>query len=229
MKSNYAFIFARGGSKELKNKNIKLFNGKPLIFYSIDLAKKNKKIKKIFVSSDNAKILKIARKYGANTIIRPKYLSNDKSSEIRAWKHAIRYLKKKNDSFDNFISLPCTSPLRIEKDINLAINKITKENDIVLAISKSNKFPDFNMVKKRGNKVELLRKRKFLYNRQESKKTFNLTTVIYACSSKFVLKIKKSYWEGNVKFIEIPKIRSIDIDDKIDFKLAEIIYKTKNI
>ncbi len=227
MKSNYAFIFARGGSKELKNKNIKLFNGKPLIFYSINLAKKNKKIKKIFVSSDNPRILKIAKKYGAHTIIRPKSLSNDKSSEIKAWKHAIKYLQKKNDSFDNFISLPCTSPLRIEKDINLAIKKITKENDIVLAISKSNKFPDFNMVKKRGNKVELLRKEKFLYNRQESKKTFNLTTVIYACSSKFILKIKKSYWEGNVKFIEIPKIRSIDIDDLSDFKLAELIYKNK--
>ena len=87
-------------------------------------------------------------------------MSNDKSSEIRAWKHAIRYLKKKNDSFDNFISLPCTSPLRIEKDINLSINKITKENDIVLAITQSNKSPDFNMVKKRGNKVELIRKNK---------------------------------------------------------------------
>ena len=95
MKSNYAFIFARGGSKELKNKNIKLFNGKPLIFYSIDQAKKNKKIKKIFVSSDNSRILKIAKKYGAHTIIRPKSLSNDKSSEINAWKHAIKYLKKK--------------------------------------------------------------------------------------------------------------------------------------
>ena len=94
MKSNYAFIFARGVSKELKNKNIRLFNGKPLIFYSIDLAKKNKKIKKIFVSSDNSRILKIAKKYGAHTIIRPKSLSNDKSSEIRAWKHAIKYLQK---------------------------------------------------------------------------------------------------------------------------------------
>ena len=52
--------------------------------------------------------------------------------------------------------------------------------------------------------------------------------MIYACSSKFILKIKKSYWEGNVKFIEIPKIRSIDIDDMSDFRLAELIYKNKN-
>ena len=83
------------------------------------------------------------------------------------------------------------------------------------------------MVKKFGNKVELFTKRKILHNRQQSKKTFDLTTTIYACHSKFIFKIKKSYWEGNVKFIEIPKIRSIDIDDIADFKLAELIYKTK--
>lgn len=227
MKSNYAFIFARGGSKELKNKNIKLFNGKPLIYYSINIAKKIKKIKKIFVSSDNVKILKLARKYGAETILRPKSLSADNSSEIDAWKHAAKYLQDKNDNFDIFISLPCTSPLRIEKDINSAISKVLNINDIVLAITKSNKSPDFNMVKKFGNKVELFSKRKILHNRQQSKKTFDLTTIIYACHSKFIFKIKKSYWEGNVKFIEIPKIRSIDIDDIADFKLAELIYKTK--
>ena len=84
------------------------------------------------------------------------------------------------------------------------------------------------MVYKIGNKVKLINKNKILLNRQDAKKTFDLTTIIYACHSKFILNIQKSYWEGNVKFIEIPKIRSIDIDDKIDFKLAEIIYRTKN-
>ena len=84
------------------------------------------------------------------------------------------------------------------------------------------------MVYKIGKKVELIDKRKILYNRQNVKKTFDLTTIIYACHSKFILNIRKSYWEGNVKFIEIPRIRSIDIDDDVDFKLAEIIYKTKN-
>ena len=127
MKKNYAFIFARGGSKGLKNKNIKLFNGKPLIYYSINLAKKNKKIKKIFVSSDDKKILKISRKYGAEIILRPKSLSRDNSLELNAWKHAINYLKEKGENFDNFISLPCTSPLRNSKDINSALQKIKKK------------------------------------------------------------------------------------------------------
>ena len=62
-----------------------------------------------------------------------------------------------------------------------------------------------------------------------SQKTFDLTTIIYACNYKFVLDIKNSYWEGNVKFVEIPKIRSIDIDDITDFQLAELIYKKINL
>ena len=54
-----------------------------------------------------------------------------------------------------------------------------------------------------------------------------LTTIVYACRSEFILTIKRSYWAGNVKFIEIPKIRSIDIDDKDDFDLAEFVHKKK--
>ncbi len=229
MSLNYAFIFARGGSKELKNKNIKLFNGKPLIYYSINLAKKIKKIKKIFVSSDSLKILKIAKKYGAETILRPESLSGDNSSEIEAWKHAVKYLQEKKEYFDNFLSLPCTSPLRIKKDINTAIKKLKNKKDIIVGISSTNKSPNFNMVKKRGTKIQLLKKNRNLFNRQKSQKIFDLTTIIYACNHKFVLDIKKSYWEGNVKFIEIPKLRSIDIDDIFDFRLAEIIYKKINL
>ena len=227
MSLNYAFIFARGVSKGIKNKNIKLFNGKPLIYYPINLAKKISKIKKIFVSSDDKKILKIAKKYGAETILRPKSISRDNSSEIKAWKHAIYYLIKKKEKFDNFICLPCTSPLRTKKDIYSAIKKIKKKNDIILGITKSNKTPDFNMVKKLGNRIKLLSKKKLLHTRQEAQKTFDLTTIIYACNLKYILNIKNSLWEGNVKYIEIPKIRSIDIDDMIDFKLAEFIYRNK--
>lgn len=227
MKKNYAFIFARGGSRELKNKNIKLFNDKPLIYYSINIAKKNKNIKKVFVSSDSSVILRIAKKYGAEIILRPKKLSTDKSFEIDAWKHAINQLLKKNEKFDNFISLPCTSPLRTSSDISRAINLISKKNDIVVGISKSKKYPDFNMVKKNGNTLDLLSKKKNIHNRQKSSKTFDLTTIIYASPLNFIKNIKKTFWEGNVKFIEIPQIRSIDIDNLSDFNLAQIIYKNQ--
>jgi CMP-N-acetylneuraminic acid synthetase len=227
MKLNYAFIFARGGSKGIKDKNIKLFNKKPLIYYSINLAKKIKEIKKVFVSSDSKKILKIAKKFGANTILRPKELSRDHSSEIDAWKHAVRHLKKKGEKFDNFISLPCTSPLRKEIDIKTALKKIKKKKDFILGISKSNKSPNFNIVNIIKNKISLLETNKISKNRQNSNKIFYITTVVYACNAELILNIKKTYWECDVKYIEIPKKRSIDIDDIFDFKLAELIFKKK--
>lgn len=225
MKKNYAFIFARGGSKGLKNKNIKLFNGKPLIYYSINLAKKNKKIKKIFVSSDDKKILKISRKYGAEIILRPKSLSRDNSPELSAWKHAINFLKEKGENFDNFISLPCTSPLRNSKDINNALQKVNKKKDLVIGISKTNKNPKFNMVKKINKKIKLLMSGKIYSNRQNFEEVYNLTTIIYACHYSLIEKLKKNIWESNIKYILIPQYRSMDIDSKVDFDIAEYLYK----
>ena len=81
----YAFIFARAGSKKIKNKNLKKINGKPLILYSLNLAKKIKIIKKIFVSTDSRKIL-IWQKHSAQ-IIQKLHLATDKSNELDGWKH----------------------------------------------------------------------------------------------------------------------------------------------
>jgi N,N'-diacetyl-8-epilegionaminate cytidylyltransferase len=228
MKKNYAFIFARGGSKGLKNKNIKMFKGKHLISYSINLAKQNKNIKKVFVSSDDKKIIKISKYYGAETILRPKSLSRDNSSELKAWKHAIQYLDKKGETFDNFICLPCTSPLRKLKDINNGLKKLKKKNDLVVGISKSHKNPRFNMVKKNNNKIKLLIPGKIHSNRQNFEEVFNLTTIIYACHYSLIKKLKKNIWESNIKYIYIPQHRAIDIDSKLDFDIAEYLYKNYN-
>ena len=88
----FAFIFARGGSKELKDKNLYEIGGKPLIAHSILAAKKNKKIKKVCLY--RFKIVKISEAYGAEIIHRPKRLALDKTPEWLAWQHAINYYKK---------------------------------------------------------------------------------------------------------------------------------------
>ena len=147
-KITYCFIFARGGSKGLKNKNLKKLNGKPLLQYSIDLAKKIKFIKKIFVSTDNKKIENYARKNNIYVIKRPKKISGDHSKEIDAWKHAIKYLSKKKILFENFLSLPTTSPLRSKEDIVKSVNMLKGKTDIILTGTKSKRNPWFNMVKK---------------------------------------------------------------------------------
>ena len=104
----YAFIFARGGSKGLPGKNIKNLNGKPLLAYSIEMAKSVEAIEEVFVSSDDEDIKAVALKYKAKVISRPKNLATDNSPEIDSWRHAYsnNFL---NIKVCNLMScLPCT-------------------------------------------------------------------------------------------------------------------------
>ena len=91
----FAFIFARGGSKGLKNKNLKVFDGETLVGRTINQAKKSKLFKKVILSSDSNKILTEGKKKNIFTIKRPNRLATSKSPEMYAWIHAIKFLKKK--------------------------------------------------------------------------------------------------------------------------------------
>ncbi|MAV61364.1 MAG: acylneuraminate cytidylyltransferase [Gammaproteobacteria bacterium] len=230
-KEVYGFIFARGGSKGLKNKNLKKLSGKSLLGWSIDHAKSVSKINRIIISTDSEKIAAEAKKYGAEILFkRPKYLSSDKSPEWLAWQHALNFLKKTENKIPEImVSIPPTAPLRNSKDIERCINKLIK-NDIDIAITVSDSFrnPWFNMVRKNNkNLSELINKpNKKVFRRQDAPKTYDMTTVAYAAYSKFVLE-NDSIFSGKVGQIEIPKHRAIDIDDIIDFKIAEALLKIK--
>lgn len=228
-KKIYAVIFARGGSKGIKNKNIKLFCGKPLISYSINSALKNKFISKVFVSTDSNKIKYISKKYGAEVpFLRPKKLSGDNSKEWHAWQHIVRYFKKIKDVPDIFISLPATSPLRNENDINECIKKFISNirSDVLLTVTKSNRNPYFNMVKlKKNNFLEIvIKNKKHIANRQSAPKVYDVATLAYVSTPEYIMKSKKMF-DGNVDFYEVSKVRSIDIDSKLDFDIAQYLYK----
>ena len=121
-----SIILARKGSKQIKTKNLIKIKGKPLIFWSIKAALKSKKIKKVFVSSDDKKILKVASHFGAETILRPKELATDTSSSESGWLHAAKEIEKKI-YFDSIVVLQATSPIRSKTDIDEAIKKFEKE------------------------------------------------------------------------------------------------------
>lgn len=221
----HALICARSGSKGIKNKNIRKFNSKPLIFYPINLAKKINEIKTVSVSTDSKKIANISKNYGAEIpFLRPKKLSGDKSNEWDVWKH---FVKKKNfNSKDEIlIVLPTTSPLRKIKDVQKCI-KLYKQKkfDVVLVISKSNKNPYFNMmIKKRNNSLELcVKSKKNIVRRQDAPTVYDVTTFCYILSSKFLIK-NKSLLSGKIGGIEVPAVRSIDLDTELDLKIASIL------
>ena len=225
MIKNTCYIFARGGSKGIKNKNIVKINNKPLIYYTIKEAKKSKYISRIVVSTDDIKIKKIAKKYKVEILNRPKKLASDKSPELLSWRHAIKISNKKNDLSEPFISLPTTSPLRSFKDINRAIEKYYKNNhDIIIGVTPSQRNPYLNMVKIKKNKLKLVNSLNKFYRRQDVPDVYDVTTLIYVANKKYINKCKKII-EGNVGYIIVPKERSLDIDDKHDLKIARLLLK----
>ncbi len=229
MKKSIILICARGGSKGIKNKNLQKINGTTLVGHSIKLAKKLTNKSDIVLSTEAKNIQKIGLKYGIQVPFnRPLYLSKDKTPEILVWKHALRFYEKKYKIFPDFITvLPPTSPLRVKSDIKKCINLFLKNNyDLVVTGSVSNRSPYFNMVEKKKNKFSLIKKSTNIYRRQDVPITYDLSTVCYVISTKY-LKRLKNILEGKIGLVKIPKIRAIDIDDKIDLFIARKLFKLK--
>ena len=134
MKKVLAVIPARGNSKSIKNKNIKLLFGKPLIYYSINIAKQSKLINRVIVSSESKKIINIAKKYGAEApFIRPKKFSKDNSRDLGVFLHCLKWLKKKENYIpDLIVNLRPTYPF---SSVNIIIKDI-KNRIICLFIYK---------------------------------------------------------------------------------------------
>jgi len=219
-----ALICARGNSKGVKNKNLLKLRNFSLLGNAINQARKSKYINRVVVSTDSKKIIKEAKKHKAEIpFIRPSKLAKDNSPEIETWKHAIKFLNKKK-KIDFFVFVPNTSPFRKIKDIDNCVKKAIKNNlDMVFTLVKSSKNPYFNMVKVRNNKLELILKlKKKISRRQDAPKCFDLTTVCYVFKPEFILNTKDLF-KGKTGYVVIPKERSLDIDDKFDYRIAKIL------
>lgn len=226
---NFAFIFARGGSKGLPGKNIKSLAGKPLLQYSIDTALASPSIEQVFVSTDDDAIANVARQGGAIVIARPAELATDTSPEWLSWRHAVEWATEHYGEFEGFVSLPATSPLRSVEDVESAIvRRKTQGADICISVTPANRSPYFNMVKyTQEGDVELVNKPEGdVTRRQDAPTVFDITTVVYAATPEFILN-HYGIFSGKVTSIEVPKARAIDIDDIYDFKLAEAIVQSE--
>lgn len=222
---NFAFIFARGGSKGLPGKNIKPLAGKPLIQYSIETAKKCPSIDEVFVSTDDSAIADVARKAGAVIIERPADLASDTSPEWLSWRHGIEWVESHYGKFKNFVSLPATSPLRDVSDVERAISKLNSSlADICISVTPASRSPYFNMVKILDNEVceLIIQPEGAVTRRQDAPDVFDITTVVYVATPEFI-KRNGSLFSGTVTSVVVPKNRAVDIDDIYDFLLAEAI------
>ena len=227
-----ALICARGGSKGLPGKNIKLLDGIPLIGRSIQVAKQVGRIGRIIVSTDSEEIAEVAREYGAEVpFMRPAELAEDTSSEWLVWQHALDYLED-NDPIpvDGIVNMPTTAPLRSVIDVENCLDEYEKGDvDIVITVTGAHRSPYFNMVKNnQDGYTSLVIPGNKIVRRQDASSVYDMTTVAYVAKPKYV-KNSNGLFDGKVRSVYVPVDRAVDIDTELDFIVAKAIISMKKI
>lgn len=224
---NYEFLAiipARKNSKRIKNKNFKLLNGKPLIWYTIKEAKKIKKIDKIIVSSDDKRILSFANKQKVDSVLRPANISLSNTQQENVIKHVVNYYQEQKINFKYVILLQPTSPLRKSIDISNCMNLIKNKNiNSVISVYKKKLFT-WKKIKKNYSPDN--------YNPLKRARSQKLKPYIIENGAIYVFKLnefKNQKFKSRVikkyALYQMPEIRSVDIDDIEDFNLASHILK----
>ena len=233
MKSScYGYVFARGGSKGVLRKNIRLLQGKPLIAYSIEVLKKCQCVNRVIVSTEDEEIARIAQEYGAEVpFMRPAELAQDNSPELLSWQHVLREAAKEGEIPRVFVSAPATSPFRISEDIERAVAELlNSQADLVIGVTPAAKNPYFHMVSMDdGEGIHpLLPLDKPITRRQDAPVCYEIAPVVYAAFSDYILNCK-NLMSGHVRGIQIPPERAIDIDTELDFQFAEFQMSRKSL
>ena len=219
---NFAIVPARIGSKRIKRKNIKLFNGKPMFAWAYQIALKSKLFDKIIISSESNEVLKIAKKIGFDILIkRPNKLANDYVGTEKVIKHSIKELEKKY-SFDNVCCIyPCNPFIQI-KDLNESYKRLMSDRQKYIFPITNYSHP-IERAYTFKNKTEIKFRNSFFKKKrtQDLQTKFYDTGQFYFASKKTWNKLQKTKKVG----LKIPNWRVIDIDNKSDWKRAEIMYK----
>jgi CMP-N-acetylneuraminic acid synthetase len=221
-KTFLAIIPARGGSKRLPRKNILELNGKPLIAYSIEAGLKSKYIDDIVVSSDNDKILDIAKNLDVKTIKRPQNLANDTATTTDVLVHTINNIDK---IYDYIVLLQPTSPLRNEKHIDEAIELLeVKHANAVVSVCEMEHSPLWSNTLPKDLSMDNFIKEEVKNKRsQDLEKYYRLNGAIYICKTEKFLDENTLFLKENIYAYKMDRKRSIDIDEEIDFKIAGIL------
>ena len=221
-------ITARGGSKSIPQKNIRMLAGKPLIAWTIDAARRSKEFSRIIVSTDDAKIVEVAIEWGAEVpFIRPAELARDDSSSISAVLHAIHWLEEKEGFCPEYImQLQPTSPLRTAEDISGAI-QLAKDRHAVAIVSVCEAARHPYLCKRildDGTLADFVKTDINYVRRQDFPPAYALNGAIYLNQRGSLLRDQTDLPEGTVAYV-MPQERSVDIDTPWDWHLTELILK----
>jgi len=222
-------ICARGGSKGVKNKNIKLLNCKPLIAYTIEQAKASGLFEHIVISTDSDDIAEIAQQYGAEVFFkRSAEMASDTAGKLEVIRDAFKKSESHYDEkYDYLIDLDATAPLRDVEDIIKSFQQfLENNNDNLITAMPSRRSPYFNLVEvNESGKVSLSKKLdNSIVRRQDAPKSYDMNASIYIWKRDVILKDNNLFLDKTGLYV-MPEERSIDIDAELDYKFVEFIMK----
>lgn len=224
-----ALITARGGSKGIPKKNIIKVCGKPLIHWTVESAMKSKYIDKIFLSTDSDEIINSVKKFTVEVPFkRPKNLSSDKATSTDVILHFINWMKKNGNEYDTLLLLQPTSPFRKSEHIDSSIKKFleSKKALSLISVTENIKSPYLSRKISADGFVENLFNIKSEKRRQDIPVTYYINGAIYLMEIKNFKKYKTFQTPETLSYI-MPYYSSIDIDEPMDLKIAELYYKEK--
>lgn len=222
-------IPARGGSKGVPGKNIKLLNGKPLITYTIDIARNFFSDEQICVSTDDDDIIKVVEDYELRIPFkRPNDLATDTATSRDVIIHALEYYKNKGKDYKYTLLLQPTSPFRRVQDVEKGL-EIARQNpkfELIVSVKESDSNPYFGMyIEDEEGKLQRLMKETFT-RRQDCPKVWEVNGAFYLLRNDAFYK-KDSLSEMNMFSFEMNKIYSTDIDTPLDWAFAEFLIQER--
>lgn len=219
-----AIIPARGGSKGIPRKNVRLLAGKPLVAHTIDTALQSRSVDRVVVSTDDQEIEIVARQYGAEVIRRPAEISQDTSASELALIHVLDELRQSEDyEPDLVVFLQCTSPLTRPEDIEGTIQALLDEHaDSALSVTPFHYF--LWRREKRGDALGINHDPQVRPLRQEREPQYEETGAVYVMRANGLRKAEHRFFGKTVLF-EMPPERSLEIDEPVDFLIAEAMMR----
>jgi N-acylneuraminate cytidylyltransferase len=225
-----AVIPARGGSKTVPEKNIRLLGGKPLIVWSIEIAQQVNEIDRVIVSTDNPKISSISREHGAEVYPRPPHLATDEALVIDALKDLIRTLEDEQEKPGWLILLEPTCPLRTADDVRDCLRLLAQGGfDSVATFKEAELNPHRAWSIIDGVPQVFIPGAVPWLPRQKLPKAYQLNGAVYVFRASLLAQETKSILLGKSAAVVMPRERSYDIDDSVDFAVVEALLKSANL
>ena len=227
-------IAARGGSRGVKDKNIRPILGKPVIAWAIEKALHVKDFAHVAVSTDSDEIASVARAAGADVpFMRPAELARSDTGKFQVWQHALEAFETHyHETFDIYVDIDCTNPLIEVSDIDASLKQFRAGRDCgvdaIFTVSPARRNPYFNMVEPDENGALRMSKKRgaTVLSRQSAPPVFEHVAGVYVLDPDF-LRRANHLLEGHTEGYRVPEGKSLDIDSEFDFEVIEYLMKRR--